>query len=406
MPARVLRLLQRGCSVAEMIYLDHAATTPVRTEVAEAMAMCMTEQGHFANPGSDHVPGRQAARIVEQARERFAALIGAKAEEIIFTSGATEANNMALLGGAAFYANKGKRIALAKTEHKSVLDPCRQLASRGWSLDWLDTDAQGLIAPDTLASALKDDTCFASCMLVNNETGVVHNIPALARVCADKQVLLHVDAAQALGKLPVEARRWDVAMMSFSAHKLGGPKGIGALYLRRKPPVKVQPLVYGGGQERGLRSGTLPVHQIVGLVRAAELAEAEREQIFRHFGSLRRRLQDQILAALPRVEVNGADTAQSPHILNLSFHGVDGESLRADLVDLAVSSGSACTSDHAESSYVLRALGRNDSLADASLRFSFAPQTSAEQIDQAAQRVIASVRRLRALSPLWQEQAA
>lgn len=400
------RPLPRGCSVAEMIYLDHAATTPVRKEAAEAMALCMTESGHFANPGSDHVPGRQVARIVEQARERFAGLVGAKAEEIVFTSGATESNNMALLGGAAFYANKGKRIALAKTEHKSVLDPCRQLASRGWSLDWLETDASGLIAPDVLAAALKDDTCLASGMLVNNETGVVQNIPALARVCNDKQVLLHVDAAQALGKFRIEARRWDVAMMSFSAHKFGGPKGVGALYLRRKPPVKVQPLMFGGGQERGLRSGTLPVHQIVGMVRAAELAEAEREQVVRHMDRLRRRLQDQILTALPQVEVNGADSAQSPHILNLSFHGIDGEALRADLIELAVSSGSACTSDHAESSYVLRALGREDSLADASLRFSFGPLTTAEQIDQAAQRVIASVRRLRALSPLWQDEGA
>lgn len=392
--------------MAEMIYLDHAATTPVRREVAEAMAMCMTEAGHFANPGSDHAPGRQAAHIVEQARERFAVLIGAKAEDIVFTSGATESNNMALLGGAAFYSNKGKRIALAKTEHKSVLDPCRQLASRGWSLDWLETDEQGLITTQALTAAITDETCLASCMLVNNETGVVHNIPALARVCSEAQVLLHVDAAQALGKLPIEARRWDVAMMSFSAHKLGGPKGVGALYLRRKPPVKVQPLVFGGGQERGLRSGTLPVHQIVGLVRAAELAEAEREQMFRHLGRLRSRLLDQLVAGLPQVEVNGAQTAQSPHILNLSFHGVDGEALRADLIDLAVSSGSACTSDHAESSYVLRALGRSDNLADASLRFSFGPTTTAEQVDQAAQRVIASVRRLRALSPLWREEAA
>ena len=257
-----------------MIYLDHAATTPVREEVAAAMALCMTEQGHYANPASDHGPGRKAAQILQQARERFAQLIGAKPEGIVFTSGATEANNMALLGAAAFYHNQGKRIALAKTEHKSVLDPCRQLATRGWKLDWLGTDEYGAVAPDVLEQALKDDTVMASGMLVNNETGLIQNIPTWAKICADKNVLLHVDAVQGLGKLPIDCRRWNVAMMSFSAHKLGGPKGVGALYLRRKPAVQIQPLVYGGGQERGLRSGTVPVHQVVGLVRAAELAVA------------------------------------------------------------------------------------------------------------------------------------
>lgn len=387
------------------IYLDWAATAPVRPEAAAAMARCLTADGHFANPASDHGPGLAAARVLGEARERFAQLIGAKAEEIIFTSGATESNNMALLGGAAFYAERGRRIALARTEHKAVLDPCRQLATRGWKLDWLDTDAEGLVAPAALLERLGDDTVMASCMLVNNETGVIQDIPALAGICAERGVLLHVDAAQGLGKLPIDCRAWGVAMMSFSAHKFGGPKGAGALYLRARPPVRVQPLVYGGGQERGLRSGTVALHQVVGMVRAAELAVAEQAAEMQRLASLRARLWAQLEEALPRIHINGAVRQQSPHVLNVSFEGVDGEALRADLDTLALSSGSACTSDHAEPSYVLRALGRDDALADASLRFSFGFSTTAEQIDAAAARVIASVGRLRALSPLWEAAA-
>ncbi|MGJ8669056.1 MAG: cysteine desulfurase family protein [Oceanococcus sp.] len=388
-----------------MIYLDHAATTPVRHEVAQAMALGMTENACFANTGSDHALGRQSLALLEKARERFAQLVGAKAEEIIFTSGATESNNLALLGAAGFYGNKGKRIALPKTEHKSVLDPCRQLATRGWTLDWLDTADGGLVTVEAMKQSLQDDSVMASCMLVNNETGVIQNIPALAKLCEQSNVLLHVDAVQALGKLPIHCRRWGVATMSFSAHKLGGPKGVGALFVRRKPAVGLQPLVYGGGQERGLRSGTLPLHQILGLVRAAELAVAEQEQQYRVFAALRLRLRDQLIEALSGLDFNEAPKAQSPHILNVSFQGVDGEALRADLDQLAVSSGSACTSDHAESSYVLRALGRSDSLADASLRFSFGFNTSEQDVDKAAKMVIDSVRRLRQLSPLWSEAA-
>ncbi len=386
-----------------MIYLDYAATTPVRPEVAEAMARCLTVDGHFANPASEHAPGRGVRAVVEQARERFAALVGARPQDIIWTSGATEANNLALLGGAEFYRDRGQRIVLARTEHKSVLDPCRQLASRGWKLDWLDVDEEGLVGPQSLEAAIAEDTVLASCMLVNNETGVIQNVPALARVCEGKQVMIHVDAAQGLGKLPIQCQRWNVAMMSFSAHKLGGPKGAGALYLRSRPPVRVQPLMFGGGQERGLRSGTLPVHQIVGMVRAAELAEAERESEFKRLGALRQMLWDKLSEALPQLEINGAREQQSPHVLNLSFSGVDGEALRADLPGLAVSSGSACTSERAESSYVLRALGRSDALADASLRFSFGRETRAQDLRAAADLVISSVRRLRALSPQWSD---
>ncbi len=388
-----------------MIYLDYAATAPMREDAIEAMRRCLGADAQFANPSSYHAPGQAAAQLVEQARERFAALIGAQPGEIIWTSGATEANNMALLGGAAFHKDRGRRIALARTEHKSVLDPCRQLAGQGFKLDWLDTDSEGRIPPEAVESALKDDSLLLSAMLVNNETGVVQNIPEMAGLCAERGVLLHVDAAQALGKLPLDCQRWEVSMMSFSAHKFGGPKGVGALYLRGKPPVRVQPLVFGGGQERGLRSGTLAVHQIVGMVRAAELAEAARESEFQRLAGLRQRLWKSLREALPRIRLNGSEGAQSPHVLNVSFEGVDGEALRADLTGLAVSSGSACTSEQAESSYVLRAMGRSDALADASLRFSFGWPTTEKDIAEAARQVIATVRRLRALAPDWEEAA-
>ncbi len=388
-----------------MIYLDYAATAPMREEAIEAMLGCLGAGASFANPSSDHLPGQAAARLVEEARERFAALIGAQPAEIIWTSGATEANNLALLGGAAFHQDRGRRIALARTEHKSVLDPCRQLAGQGYKLDWLDTDGEGRIAAESVEAALKDDSLLLSAMLVNNETGVVQNIPEMAGLCAERGALLHVDASQALGKLPLDCQRWEVSMMSFSAHKFGGPKGVGALYLRSKPPVRVRPLVYGGGQERGLRSGTLAVHQIIGMVRAAELAEAARQDEFQRLAGLRQGLWKSLREALPRIRLNGSEGAQSPHVLNVSFEGVDGEALRADLTGLAVSSGSACTSEQAESSYVLRAMGRSDALADASLRFSFGWQTTEEEIAEAARQVIATVRRLRALAPDWDEAA-
>ena len=385
-----------------MIYLDYAATTPMPPEVVEAMNRCLGPDGVFANPSSEHAAGRAAARLVEQARERLAGLIGAQPQEIVWTSGATEANNLAILGAAGFYSDRGRRLAVAKTEHKAVLDPCRQLAAQGCQIDWLKTDAEGCVSEQALAEALYGDTLLASCMLVNNETGLIQNIPALAAQCAERQVLLHVDAAQALGKVPIDCRRWNLAMLSLSAHKFGGPKGVGALYLRGRPPVRVRPLVYGGGQERGLRSGTLAVHQIVGMVRAAELAVERQQAEFQRLGQLRQRLWDSLEQALPAIECNGSAQQQAPHVLNVSFHGVDGEALRADLTELAVSSGSACTSERAEPSYVLRALGRSDALADASLRFSFGWHTTEQEIDAAARQVIASVRRLRDLSPVWE----
>ena len=388
-----------------MVYLDHAATTPLRPEAVSAMQACLDEAGEFANPASGHAPGRRAARLLEEARERFAAVIGASPAELVFTSGATESNNLALLGAAAFYGDERPRIVMPKTEHKSVLDPCRQLAGRGFRLHHPPLDAEGVLTPEALVQALDKTAGLAACMLVNNETGVIQNIPAMAQACQERQVILHVDAAQALGKLPIHCRRWGVGMMSFSAHKFGGPKGIGALYLRRKPAVRVQPLVYGGGHEQGLRLGTVALHQIVAMVAAAEAAVTEQEREFARLAGLREALWQQLDAALPGLLRNGSSQQQAPHILNISFEGVDGEALRADLPELALSSGSACTSANAESSYVLRALGRNDALADASLRFSFGTTTTAADIKSAAEQVIQAVRRLRRLSPLWEAAA-
>lgn len=389
-----------------MIYLDYAATAPLRSEAREALCSALDESGDFANTASDHAPGRRSAARLEDARARFAALIGAGAQDIVFTSGATEANNLALLGMAAFYGAQRPGIAVPRTEHKSVLAPLRHLAQHGHKIHYLPLDDDGRLRLDDCAALLgTDQVGLAACMLVNNETGLIQNIPALAQLCLPQQIPLHVDAAQALGKLPIECRRWGVATMSFSAHKFGGPKGVGVLYLRRKPAVRVQPLQFGGGHERGLRSGTVALHQILAMVEAAELAVAEQAQAFTHWARLRERLWGQLEAALPGLIRNGGPEQQAPHILNVSFLGVDGEALRADLTGLAVSSGSACTSATAESSYVLRALGRDDATAQASLRFSFGPASTGEQIDAAAIQVIDSVRRLRALSPIWEHAA-
>lgn len=388
-----------------MIYLDFAASAPLRSEASKVMQQCLAEEGVYANPASDHAPGRHARRLVEQARERFAALIGALPGDIIWTSGATEANNLAILGAAQFHQGRGQHLLTSKLEHKAVLEPMRQLASQGWKLDYLPIGEGGVVDPKAVVKGLRDDTILVSCMLVNNETGVIQNIPAMAEYCANKEVLMHVDAAQALGRVPIDCRRWRLPLMSFSGHKCGGPKGVGALMVRRKPAVGLRPQIFGGGQERGLRAGTLPLHQILGMVRAAEQAVASMADEQRHCQLLRDALWSQLSQALPKLLCNGSQDQQSPHILNVSFPGVDGEALRADLDQLAVSSGSACTSDHAESSYVLRALGRDDALADASLRFSFSHLTSAAQLRQAGEQVITSVRRLRALSPSWEDAA-
>jgi cysteine desulfurase len=387
--------------MAEPIYLDYAATTPVDPRVAEVMVRCLARDGAFGNPASTHAHGRAAAAVVEQARAQVAALIGAQPDEIIFTSGATESNNLALQGVARFHRARGRgHIVTLKTEHKSVVDACRQLELDGWRVTWLKPAADGLLDPAVLEAALTPDTVLAAVMHANNETGVVQDIAAIGRITRARGVTLLVDAAQSVGKLPLDLARLDVDLLSCSAHKLYGPKGVGALYVRRQPRARIAPLMQGGGHERGLRPGTLATHQIAGFGEACRIAQAEMAAEQARLAPLRDRLW-QGLARLPGIWRNGHDRQCLAGILNVSFGGVEGEALLADLDGLSVSSGSACTSASAEPSYVLRALGRSDELAQASLRFSLGRWTTAAEVDAAVAQVTATVERLRALSPLW-----
>jgi cysteine desulfurase len=381
------------------IYLDYAATTPVDPRVAEVMAQCLTRDGVFGNPASIHAHGRAAAAVVEQARVQVAALIGAQPEEIIFTSGATESNNLALQGVARFQRRGGGRhIVTLKTEHKSVVDACRQLELDGWRVTWLKPAADGLLDPAALEAALRPETVLVAVMHANNETGVVQDIAAIGRITRARGITLLVDATQSVGKLPLHLAELDVDLLSCSAHKFYGPKGIGALYVRRQPRARLAPLMFGGGHERGLRPGTLATHQIAGFGEACRLAEMEMAAEQARIAPLRDRLWQE-LARLPEVWRNGHTRQCLAGILNISFGGVDGEALLADLDGLCVSSGSACTSASAEPSYVLRALGRSDELA--SLRFSLGRWTTSAELDAAVAQVTATVERLRALSPLW-----
>jgi cysteine desulfurase len=380
------------------IYLDYAATTPVDPAVARKMADYLTRDGCFANPASAHGPGRQARTAVEEARRQVAALVNAEAREIVWTSGATEADNLAIKGVAHFYAERGRHIVTAKTEHKAVLDACRALESEGYEVTYLVPDTEGSIAPDAVAAALREDTVLLSIMHVNNEIGVIQDIAALGALARERGVFFHVDAAQSAGKVPIDLAALDVDLMSFSAHKVYGPKGIGALYVRRAPRVRLMPIIHGGGHERGLRSGTLPTHQIVGMGEACRLAAAYLPSEAARLSRLRERLW-RGLAALPDVFLNGPAEAHVPGILNVSFAGVEGESLLFSCDRLAVSSGSACTSADSEPSYVLRALGRDDQLAAASIRFSLGRFTAEAEIDTAIAEVRQAVTRLRVLAP-------
>ncbi len=384
-----------------MIYLDHAATTPVRPEVAAVMAECLTSDGVFANPSSIHGPGIAAAARVRVAREQVAGAVGASPPEIVWTSGATESNNLGLLGAARYYAQRGRHLVTAKTEHKSVIDAARQLESEGWQVTWLKPEDGVRVAPEQLEAAVRDDTVLVSLMQVNNETGVVQDIARMAAITRARGIVFHVDAAQALGKCPIDLSQIPLDLMSFSAHKLGGPKGVGALFVRMRPRARVKPLMFGGGHERGMRSGTIATHQVAGMGLACTLAVAEQAVEQTRLAGLRDHLWARLSQALPEIHRNGGDAAVVGNILNVSFAGVDGESLRTDLPELAVSSGSACSSGGSEPSYVLRALGRNDMLADASLRFSLGRESTEADIGAAAEQVIAAVRRLRALSPRW-----
>jgi cysteine desulfurase len=381
------------------IYMDYSATTPVDPRVAEAMIPYLTEK--FGNPASrSHSFGWTADEAVERARAQVAALVNADPKEIVWTSGATESNNLAIKGAAHFYKDKGKHIVTMMTEHKAVLDTVRELEREGFAATYLDPEPNGLVDLEKLKAALRPDTVLVSVMLVNNEIGVVQDIEAIGELCRSKGILFHVDAAQATGKVGIDLQKLKVDLMSFSAHKTYGPKGIGALYVQRKPRVRLEAQMHGGGHERGFRSGTLATHQIVGMGEAFRIAReemaAENERI--------RMLRDRLWAGLSSMEevyLNGDMDARVPHNLNVSFNFVEGESLIMAVKDVAVSSGSACTSASLEPSYVLRALGRNDELAHSSIRFTVGRFTTVEEVDYVVKLLQDKIAKLRDLSPLW-----
>lgn len=383
------------------IYLDYSATTPVDPRVAKLMCECLTLEGNFGNPASrSHVFGWKAEEAVENARRQVADLVNADPREIVFTSGATESDNLAIKGVAHFYASKGKHIVTSKIEHKAVLDTTRQLEREGFEVTYIEPGEDGIVTPAMVEAALRDDTILVSIMHVNNEIGTVNDIAAIGELTRSRGILFHVDAAQSTGKVEIDLETMKVDLMSFSAHKSYGPKGIGALYVRRKPRVRLEAQMHGGGHERGMRSGTLATHQIVGMGEAFRLAREEMAKDHQHVLALRDRFLKQV-EDMEELYVNGSMTQRVPHNLNLSFNYVEGESLIMALKDLAVSSGSACTSASLEPSYVLRALGRNDELAHSSIRFTFGRFTTEEEVDYAAQKVRQAVAKLRELSPLW-----
>ncbi|MCB1952486.1 MAG: IscS subfamily cysteine desulfurase [Rhodocyclaceae bacterium] len=382
------------------IYLDYSATTPIDPRVVEAMIPYLSE--HFGNPASrSHAYGWEAEKAVELARADVAALVNADPKEIVWTSGATESDNLAIKGAAQFYQSKGKHIITLKTEHKAVLDTCRELERQGFEVTYLDVQEDGLLNLDAFRAALRDDTTVVSVMMVNNEVGVVQPIEEIGEICRERGIIFHVDAAQATGKVDIDLQKLKVDLMSFSAHKTYGPKGIGALYVRRKPRVRLIAQMHGGGHERGMRSGTLAAHQIVGMGVAFRLAREEMATENVRIGLLR----DKLMNGLTDIEatyVNGDITRRVPHNLNISFAYVEGESLIMAIKDVAVSSGSACTSASLEPSYVLRALGRNDELAHSSIRFSIGRFTTEEEVDFTIDLLHRKISKLRELSPLWE----
>jgi cysteine desulfurase len=382
------------------IYLDYSATTPVDPRVADKMIPWLTE--HFGNPASrSHAFGWEAEEAVENARAEVAKLVNCDAKEIVWTSGATESNNLAIKGAAHFYAAKGKHIVTVKTEHKAVLDTVRELERVGFEATYLEPEPSGLVDPAKFEAALRPDTILASVMMVNNEIGVIQPIAAFGEICRRKGVLFHVDAAQATGKVPVDLASLKVDLMSFSAHKTYGPKGIGALYVRRKPRVRLEAQMHGGGHEKGMRSGTLATHQIIGMGEAFRLARLEMATENERIRMLRDRLLDG-LKGMEELYVNGDLEQRVPHNLNVSFNFVEGESLIMGMKELAVSSGSACTSASLEPSYVLRALGRNDELAHSSIRFTIGRWTTEADIDFAVKLLHERIGKLREMSPLWE----
>lgn len=382
------------------VYLDYSATTPVDPRVIDAMVPWLGQR--FGNPASrSHAYGWDAEQAVESAREQVASLVGCDVRELVWTSGATEAINLAIKGAASFYKDKGKHLITVKTEHKATLDTMRELEREGFEVTYLDVEDNGLLDLEQFVQALRKDTVLVSVMLVNNEIGVIQDISALGRICRERGVLFHVDSAQATGKVAIDLASLPVDLMSFSAHKTYGPKGIGALYVRRKPRVRIDAQIHGGGHERGMRSGTLPTHQIVGMGEAFRIAQEVMATENDRIRMLRDRLHRGILA-LEEVYINGDMDQRVPHNLNASFNYVEGESLIMAVKDLAVSSGSACTSASLEPSYVLRALGRSDELAHSSIRFSVGRFTTEEDVDFAIALLKDKVGRLREMSPLWE----
>lgn len=384
------------------IYMDYAATTPVDPRVAEKMMHYLTMDGTFGNPASrSHRFGWQAEEAVDIARNQIADLIGADSREIVFTSGATEADNLAIKGAAHFNQARGKHIITCKTEHKAVLDTCRQLEREGFEVTYLAPESNGILDLTKLEAAMRPDTIVVSIMFVNNETGVIQDIEKIGELCRSRGIVFHVDGTQAVGKMEIDLSKLKVDLMSFSSHKLYGPKGIGGLYVRRKPRVRIEAQMHGGGHERGMRSGTLPVHQIVGMGEAYHLAKETMPTEIPRLRQLKNRLWDG-LKDIEEVYLNGSLEHSVPNILNVSFAYIEGESLMMALKDLAVSSGSACTSASLEPSYVLRALGLNDELAHSSIRFSIGRFTTEEEIDYVIKLVKNSIGKLRDLSPLWE----
>ncbi len=384
------------------IYLDYNATTPVDERVAKKMVEFMTTEGTFGNPASrSHSFGWQAEEAVEEARRHVAALVNADPREIVWTSGATEADNLAIKGAAHFYGKKGKHVVTLKTEHKAVLDTCRQLEREGFEVTYLEPEPDGLLDLGKFEAALRDDTVLASVMHVNNEIGVIQDVEAIGRITRERGIIFHVDAAQSAGKVPIDLKQLEVDLMSFSAHKIYGPKGVGALYVRRKPRVRIEAQMHGGGHERGMRSGTLATHQIVGMGEAFRIAKEVMPAEIERIKGLRDRLWEG-LKDVEEVYVNGSLERRVAGNLNVSFNFVEGESLIMALKDIAVSSGSACTSASLEPSYVLRAIGRNDELAHSSIRFSIGRYTTAEDVDYTVELIKNAVNKLRDLSPLWE----
>ena len=389
-------------STQSTIYLDYASTTPVDPRVASKMMEFLTPEGEFGNPASrSHRFGWKADEAVEEARSHVANLVNCDPREIVWTSGATEADNLAIKGVARFYKSKGNHIVTSKIEHKAVLDPCRQLEREGFEVTYLDPDDKGVISSNAVQSAIKDNTVLVSIMHINNELGTINNIEKIGEVVRDRGIFFHVDAAQSTGKVEIDLEKIPVDLMSFSAHKTYGPKGIGALYVRRKPRVRLEALIHGGGHERGMRSGTLATHQIVGMGEAFRLANNEMPDDLVKITKFHEKFLQKV-REIDHVYINGDLDNKVPNILNISFNFVEGESLIMGLKDIAVSSGSACTSASLEPSYVLRALGRKDELAHSSIRFSFGRFTSEDDVEDTLNILGNVVQRLRELSPLWE----